>query len=378
VTGGPGTGGPNTGGPNAGGPNAGGPNAGGPNAGGPNTGSTAPGNAGTPPWPGPADVDEATIAVGEELGSGGQGTVYRVDGRTGLVFKRYKVTGADPGALKILVDLPAQLQPSERGRLYARAAWPLARVYHKGQLSGFLMQEIPARFSAANDAGGVRLREIQFLVYPRKPLWGQIVPPGGVSAQTRIAVAREFTQLITLLHDKALIVGDVSIRNVLWTGTDGAPVTIFLIDCDGIRKLGSRPVLSQAETLDWNDPRQPASGPNLDTDRYKLALLVGRVLSVSAYVRPGQPLSLVPDIPSRIATRVTAAWQQAAGPAGRRPDSAQWAMALSDREEIVLAPPPPVRQSPPLPRQPLEGDPGQSRPVIKLRPDPGGATASPS
>lgn len=336
-----------------------------------------PGSTARPPWPGPADVDEASLNVGAELGSGGQGTVYQVDGQPGVVFKRYKVTGANPDALKILVDLPGQLQPSERARLHASTAWPLARVYSKGQLSGFLMQEIPGRFTAANDAGGIKLRELQFLVYPRKPLWGEIVPPAGVSVQTRIGVAREFTHLVSLLHGKALIVGDVSIRNVLWTGTDGTPVTIFLIDCDGIRKLGSRPVLTQAETLDWNDPQQPASGPNLDTDRYKLALLVGRVLSVSAYARPGEPLSLVAGIPGLVAARVSAAWQRAGGPQGSRPDPAQWAMALSDREEIVLAPPPPVRQPPALPRQPLEGQPGQARPVIQLRPDPGGPIQSP-
>ena len=322
-----------------------------------------------PPWPGPADIDEASLRIGAELGAGGQGTVYQVEGQPGLVFKQYKVAGADPDALKILVDLPGQLPPSERDRLHARTAWPLARVYNRGQLSGFLMQEIPGRFAAANIAGTRKLRELQFLVYPRKPLWGQIVPPGGVSARTRIEVAREFTALVGLLHGRALIAGDVSMNNVLWTGTDGAPVTIFLIDCDGIRRLGSRPVLAQAETLDWNDPCQPPSGPNLDTDRYKLALLVGRVLSVSAYARPGEPLALVPGVPARVAERVTAAWQRAAGPFGGRPDAAAWAMALSDREEIVLPPPPPVRQPLALPRQPLEGDPGRGRPVIQLHPD---------
>lgn len=322
----------------------------------------------TPPWPGPADVDEATLRFGQELGSGGQGIVYRVDGQPGLVFKQYKVPGADERALKTLVDLPGQLQPPERDRLHARTSWPLARVYNKGMLSGLLMQEIPGQFLAANDAGSMKLRELQFLVYQRKPLWGQIVPPEGVSAQARLAVVREFADLVRLLHGKGLVLGDVSMNNVLWTGTGGTAAGVFLIDCDGIRRLGSRPVLAQAETLDWNDPLQPASGPDLDTDRYKLALLTGRVLSLSAYVRPGEPLRLVEGIPDQVARRVTALWQRASGGHGTRPDASEWAMALSGREEIALAPPPPVRTQPTGRRKPLDGDPANVRPVIQLRP----------
>jgi hypothetical protein len=319
-------------------------------------------------WPGPADVDEQTLQLGPELGSGGQGRVLRVEGLgTPLVFKQYKVSGADQGMLKTLVDLPATLQPSERDQLHARTSWPLARVFRKGHLSGFLMQEIPARFFGANVAGSPKLRELQYLVYPRKPAWGEIVPDGGVSAKTRIEVASEFTRLLTVLHGKGLVVGGVSMSNVLWTGGDDDAATIFLIDCDGIRKLGSRPVLPQAETLDWNDPLQPRSGPDLDTDRYKLALLVGRVLTVGKDLRPGEPLHLVPDVPDRIATRVTALWQQADGPRGTRPDAFKWAMALSTRDEIALPPPPRVRQRPSLPPKPLDGSPA-TRPVIKLPP----------
>jgi hypothetical protein len=311
------------------------------------------------------------LQLGEELGSGGQGIVYRIAAHPGLVFKQYKAQGADERALKILVDLPDEILPSERGRLFERASWPLARVYNKGQLSGFLMQEIPGQFLTTNDVGSRKFRELQYLVYPRKPLWGQIVPPSGISAQVRLGIVREFVGLVSLLHGNALIVGDVSMNNVLWTGTDGTPVAVFLIDCDGIRKLGSRPVFEQAETLDWNDPFQRPGGSDLDTDRYKLALLVGRVLSISAYARPGDSLQLVEDIPARVATRVTTLWQQAAGTRGTRPDAAQWTMALSDRDEIVLQPLPAVRRQPVLPHKPLDGDLGNVRPTIQLRPGAG-------
>jgi hypothetical protein len=199
-------------------------------------------------------------------------------------------------------------------------------------------------------------------------MWGDIVPAAGVSAQIRVEVAREFAKLVATLHGKGLVIGDVSMSNVLWTGTDGGAVTIFLIDCDGIRRLGSRPVLPQADTLDWNDPLQPPSGPDLDTDRYKIALLVGRVLTMSPYVRPGDPLPFVQGIPDKTAARLTVLWKQAAGPHGTRPAANQWSLALSDREDIVLPPLGSVRQLPNLPRKPLDGDPGAARPVINLPP----------
>ena len=85
-------------------------------------------------------------------------------------------------------------------------------------------------------------------------------------------------------------------------------------------------------------PSRPPA-PDLDSDRYKLALFVGRVLSTGAYVRPGEPLPLGSDIPNRVATQVASLWQQAAGQRGTRPDAAKWAMALSDRQEIALQSP---------------------------------------
>ncbi len=318
-------------------------------------------------WLDGRDIEEGSLQLGDELGRGGQGSVRRVLGWSGpLVYKRYTVTGANGTALAELVRLPATLSPADRDRLLRDTAWPLARVVQGTQLTGFLMQAIPGRYLGPNGAGDMKERQLQYLLFEPKPMWGNIVPVQ-VTAVLRVSVATECTRLVYLLHGKGLVIGDVSLMNVLWT--PGDPAEVFLIDCDGIRLTGARPVLPQAETPDWNDPLQGPSGPDLDTDRYKLALLVGRVLSGSASLRPGQPLTLRPDIPDRIRTQAAALWQRASGPRGSRPDAWEWLQALTPRAQIQLGPLPSVRQRPQLKTVELEHK-NPVRPVINLPPVP--------
>jgi hypothetical protein len=317
----------------------------------------------SPLWRGGTDVDVGSLRLGKELGKGGQGRVVQVmDHEPPLVFKEYFVPGADGAALKNLVDMPATLTPADQDRLHRQMAWPLARVLRQGGLSGFLMREIPGRFLGRNSAGSSRLRELQYLLYEPSLLWGDISPP---DIAGRIEVARHFTALMQFLHDNALIVGDVSMKNVLWAS--GEPAEIFLIDCDSIHRVGTRPVLQAADTPDWHDPRQPPHGSSLDSDRYKLALAVGRVLSRDASLRPGQDLRLLPGIPDRIAETVRAQWRQAAGSYGARPDAWHWQRALSDRSEIPLPAPPPVRTRPQIPEADVI-QPRTTRGSIPLRP----------
>lgn len=311
-------------------------------------------------------MDEGALSLGEEIGKGGQGRVLRVTGRSvPLVFKQYIVGGADPAAMRTLVELPAALRPAERSSLLGQTAWPLARVVQAGTLRGFLMQQIPAEFTGLNAVGVLKLRELQYLLYEPKPLWGGIVPPGTLGTATRVAVAAEFTRLMSLLHDKALVVGDVSMSNVLWA--PGDPARIFVIDCDGVRRLGGRPVLPQAHTPDWDDPHQPRGGPDLDTDRYKLALLIGRVLVGRPYIRPERDaLDLPSDIPPAVAARVSPLWRQAGGPRGTRPAAGHWLIALQGRVDIPLRPLAPVRPPPAIPRAELDGH--AARAQISMQP----------
>lgn len=319
-----------------------------------------------------SDLQLGSLPLGVKLGEGGQGAVYDLEPRgpwsqgTGYVYKEYlRPAAVDGAALADLVALPGRLPAGERDRLLQQTAWPLARVLEGNQVRGFVMAKVPDRFWG-RQATGRKLREAQYLMFEPRPLWGDIVPP---DAAGRLEVARQAASLFQLLHARGLVVGDVSMRNLLWSP---APIGIFLLDCDGIRVQGRRPVMPQPETPDWNDPLQPPSGPDQDTDRYKLALLIVRILACDHGLRPtpDEPPRLVPGLPERVVREVTKRFAEAAGPRGTRPDASQWALALSDRDTIELPPPGPVRRPPDLPKAPLDL-PGR-RPVIRFTRSPSG------
>ena len=272
------------------------------------------------------DVEEDALSFGDELGRGGQGSVFRVTNPENvMVYKMYRVTGADGEALRRLVRFPASLPTADQDLLLRQTAWPLARVMHQGQVNGFLMQAIPERFYGANAAGRMRERQVQYLMFQPRPVWGDIVA-GDVTVSTRLDVAYQCARLIHLLHANSLVLGDISMSNILWA--PGGPATIFLLDCDGIRERGCRAVFPQAETPDWIDPLRPDSGPDRDTDRYKLALLIGRILARDPYLTPPSELRLMDRIPNGLATEVQVLWLQAARPHGNRPDASRWLAAL--------------------------------------------------
>ncbi len=311
-------------------------------------------------WPDGDAVELRDLHLGGELGIGGQGKVHDLLGAGhGYVYKEYIAAGVNGEALKRLVELPEQMAQGDRAALLRQAAWPLTRVLDGGEVKGFVMRKVPQEFYGRT-ASKPRLREVQYLLYEPKAMWGDITPP---DAEGRLVIARNIVALFRLLHAARLVVGDVSMNNLLWSPAGD----VFLLDCDGIRETGARPVLQQPFTPDWDDPEQPPTGPDLDTDRYKLALLVTRILTRTSALRPGDRVDYVPGVPERIAVEAAARFADAAGPRGLRPDAAHWARALDERGVIELGPLPPVRKPPSLPQAPLDGRRGQ-RPMIQLPP----------
>ena len=285
-------------------------------------------------WLGSRDIDEGELSLAEVLGAGGQGQVVRVNGPvSGLVYKSYHRPGHDILRLRRLLDLRANMPPWSRQYLDRHAAWPLNVVLKNGTPNGFLMRDIPSRYRGITKAGP-RLRELQYLLYEPKPTWGDIASPG---IENRLEIALQVATLIQFLHDHEVIIGDLSMVNILWC--PGEPPGIFLIDCDGARPVGYRGTSPTIDTPGWADPDIGTAGPDMESDRYKLALAVGRVLSRDPAVVPGQSLSLLPGILDDKATRIQSLWSEAALQREDRPSAESWADALAGRVAATKAQP---------------------------------------
>ncbi|MCU7824263.1 hypothetical protein [Kitasatospora sp. DSM 101779] len=288
------------------------------------------------------DVDLADLALDGIVGAGGQGRIHRLRGGSDLLYKEYlEPARVQAAALTELVQLRRGLDGTARGALDARSAWPLARVLAAGRCTGFLMRTAPDNMLWETGAGSRKPTELQYLLHPERPATAGVVRP---TPKQRLVLVRAVVDLLAGLHRHGLVVGDLSQANVLWTVVPEPAV--FLIDCDGIRRSGARPVLEQAETPDWGDPLSPfGSDATVDSDRYKAALVVGRVLAQQAYLAPGDPLVPLPGVLNdRQDAAVRRLWEQAAGPFGSRPELPAWSAALDARDVIPvprLRPPPP-------------------------------------
>ncbi|AXK36644.1 hypothetical protein DVA86_32830 [Streptomyces armeniacus] len=312
-----------------------------------------------------ADVRLQDLAPGDKIGDGGQGEVRTVHGQDGMLYKSYrspeKVNGQ---ALATLVSVRRSLPEPERDQLDAQAAWPLCRVMDGPRTAGFLMRRAPASMTWQTANGGSKLTELQFLLHSPRPQWQDIVQPG---PGQRRELALALVELIDRLHSWRLVLGDVSQANVLWTVR---PQTgVFLLDCDGFRAAGESPVLAQADTVDWNDAAAPPGTATVDSDRYKAALAVGRILAQDAYAAPGKPLTLVAgELDDRQEAAVRRRFDEAAGAYGTRPTLAEWRTALSPRDVIKLTAATPAPR-PPVNREVLDSH--RTRGTIPLRqPDP--------
>lgn len=308
------------------------------------------------------DLPYEALKLLGKIGDGGQGEVFAVGGPGDLLYKSYrephKVNGS---ALRDLVELRHGVTEADRERFDAETAWPLCRVTRSGQVTGFLMRRAPATMTWRTAKGDRKLTELSYLLRRPKAAWQAVGTPAQAE---RLALAAALAELFERLHLLGLVVGDLSQANVLWT-LDPAPA-VFLLDCDGARMAGRPPVLDQADTPDWHDPKATPGVVTVDSDRYKAALMIGRVLAEDAYAVPGRPLAVVPDVlDERREAAVARLWDQAAGPVGGRPDLGQWRLALSGRGTIRLAAATPVPR-PAVDRSKFDSA-GRRRGTIPLR-----------
>jgi len=199
-------------------------------------------------------------------------------------------------------------------------AWPRRRVFDGDRLVGFVMPQAPRWFHTWI-GGRSRPLELQFLLYPRRAMWPDLPLP---DLGERAALAGRLVALFDVLHRNGLVVGDVSMKNFLWA----IPTAVFAVDCDGFQIVGRGPAVQPVETEGWQDP---AGSGTLDSDRYKLALLVLRVLLFDHCATPDTAVDrlLGPDI---------VALAERARTPGARPDAGSWRRALAQPHRVDPAP----------------------------------------
>lgn len=271
------------------------------------------GSAAEAPW---RDVRLGDLGVARPVADGGHGVVCRLP-RADLLLKLYHDDVAvDPDELGRLIALPAGFAPADRNLVASTTAWPRARVFDRGRCVGVLMRRAPARFTTWL-AGASRLLELQFLLYPRRVMWQELELP---TADQRRRLAVRYVRLFQVLHGNGVLVGDVSMRNLLWSLTGGPGV--FALDCDGFRVVGRRPALRAADTAGWLDPAARRGEATLDSDRYKLALVVLRLLLAAHAIVPGGECRWRLDGPlADLCDRAVVA--------GARPPAGEWLAALA-------------------------------------------------
>ncbi len=162
----------------------------------------------------PKLVDDQGVPVrlGDELGRGGEGSVFHVPDRPDLVAKVYHgaLDAKKAEKLSTMVRLRSD-------RLLALAAWPVDTLHHQsnGAVAGVLMRKVTG------------FREIHTLYSPKSRMTA--FPNAGFPFLVHSAtnVARAFR----VIHEHGHVIGDVNHGNFLVSGQG----TVKLIDCDSFQ-----------------------------------------------------------------------------------------------------------------------------------------------
>ncbi|MCS5720018.1 hypothetical protein N1027_17950 [Herbiconiux sp. CPCC 205763] len=250
-------------------------------------------------------VRESDLGLRTQIGSGAATDVERLDAFTvaghqgGLAFVRIRDRDAKhwhPVTLRRLIAWRNGLDASERATLDGVAAWPLALVADDGgafvgclvPLAAHPFYYVPSDDKRADKAP----QDAKWLVSaPKRARRAGAVAPGERDLVPRSTVLARVSLLLELLHRHGIVYGDLSERSVLFGVGDVAEA--FVIGAEGA-VFGDDGAL-QRNSAGWAAPEtfedigddgttdvsmsRAPSVQTVATDRYKLGLLILRVLA---------------------------------------------------------------------------------------------------
>lgn len=260
---------------------------------------------------------------GLELGSGGQGKVYAIKRSPNVVKLFAAGTRIKADVLQSLPDAFASLPSAVNDRVVA----PLQVVTDQGRTVGFTMQAIGSDFSFTSPDGKKRLYEIQHLLNGHE--YAHKIFPG-LNGYTQAASYRLLADLagtLCALHERGIVVGDISPRNLLFS-LSGEP-RMLIIDADSMVVNGRSVYADHAETPGWKAPEfesLPAANgqPTAASDRYKFGLLALRLIAGDQSAKT--PAAIPQRTPPMLRSLITEALSDSPG---NRPSLTTWKETLT-------------------------------------------------
>ncbi len=161
------------------------------------------------------------ISLGNELGRGGEATVYTTKTSSQAVKIYHKPSEEKMRKLELMISRPP-LDPTAKTGVtntqHISIAWPTGVVRNEmGDVVGFTMPLV-------NTTKAIPLHQLYNPKVRR-----QRAP--GITWQYLLRIARNLSAVVAALHDKGYVIGDLNESNVLVT--DRALVT--LVDCDSVQ-----------------------------------------------------------------------------------------------------------------------------------------------
>lgn len=218
-----------------------------------------------------------TLGGNLSSGNGECSRVCQVPEFPGWVYKEYRapLSLADVRRLDRLIGLPAGMVQADSALAASHASWPASRVVSGQRSVGVLIPLAPGSYQADLETRpGKKVRkmlEVDMLALPESRQEKLGLPPQSLA--NRLAVCASIARVGALFERHGLAYLDWSYANVFWRSNDHCA---YVIDMDGC-SFGPR---AQIESPNWDDPLVPrGSLAGNETDRYRLALLIGRCLT---------------------------------------------------------------------------------------------------
>lgn len=208
----------------------------------------------------PADGTRTEITLGEVIGSGKEGDVYRFAGDGTLCVKVYREPRADVRRhIEVLMRIDAADWYVKEER-HMEVAWPVDICEDEdGRATGFFMSTLSPRYFAARDAFSTARRA-------RTPSlnWG-----------CHVALAADLARMVGKLHAKDMLVGDLALPNLAVSSTG----RVQFLDCDSfVITAGGRTYGGSTWRQDNSPPEGGPGKHTKATDFFAMAVAICEML----------------------------------------------------------------------------------------------------